>query len=242
MTVSIAELMQKMIDAGAPIDAVMIAVKAIEDTKTELQSQIDHNRATTRERVRKHRENKQLGGCNVTETLQKRNGNVTVTSRAGVTRVENNLLTKKIIDQEERKKETREERKKETRAGALVVSSEAELTDAGVEAETLNAWKGVRKEKRSGPISKPVVDALRREAAKAGLTLQQVVTICCERGWQGFKADWLIEARASGPPQGRRTASHAFMELAREQKKQESPYDNLVDFSESLRAPRLISG
>lgn len=199
-------------------------------TKGEAEIGIERSREKARARLQKWKAKQPENVSKRSETSP----NVFNGSRAGVTRVENNLLTKKIIDQKERKKETR--------AGALVVSSEAELTDAGVEAETLNAWKGVRKEKRSGPISKPVVDALRREAAKAGLTLQQVVTICCERGWQGFKADWLIEARASGPPQGRRTASHAFMELAREQKKQESPYDNLVDFSESLRAPRLISG
>lgn len=32
---------------------------------------------------------------------------------------------------------------------------------------------------------------IRREAVKAGIELEQALTICCERGWQGFKAEWI---------------------------------------------------
>ena len=29
-------------------------------------------------------------------------------------------------------------------------------------------------------------------------TLEEAVTICCERGWQSLKADWLIDRSAAG--------------------------------------------
>lgn len=31
---------------------------------------------------------------------------------------------------------------------------------------------------------------IQREAEKAGITLEEALSTCCERGWQGFKAEW----------------------------------------------------
>ena len=41
------------------------------------------------------------------------------------------------------------------------------------------------------------VSDLRTQAAKAGLTLQQVMQECCARGWRGFKAEWLHGRQSS---------------------------------------------
>jgi hypothetical protein len=35
-----------------------------------------------------------------------------------------------------------------------------------------------------------VIESMQREAAKAGLTFGKAVSICAERGWQAFRADW----------------------------------------------------
>jgi len=51
----------------------------------------------------------------------------------------------------------------------------------------------LRKAKKA-PLTKTVVDGLRREADKAGLTLEAAIRICCESGWQGFKAEWVAKA------------------------------------------------
>ena len=67
-------------------------------------------------------------------------------------------------------------------------------TIAGVPEELTSEWKQVRKAKRAGPISQTVIDALHREAGKAGITVEQAVRCCVERGWQGFKADWYTNA------------------------------------------------
>lgn len=47
----------------------------------------------------------------------------------------------------------------------------------------------LRKAKKA-PLTKTAVDGLRREADKAGLTLNAAIRVCCENGWQGFKAAW----------------------------------------------------
>lgn len=44
--------------------------------------------------------------------------------------------------------------------------------------------KGVR-------MTQTALDGMRREAQKAGMTLEQALTESCERGWASFKAEWV---------------------------------------------------
>jgi uncharacterized protein YdaU (DUF1376 family) len=48
----------------------------------------------------------------------------------------------------------------------------------------------VRKAK-SAAVTDLAILGIRREAVKAGITLEQALTTCCERGWAGFKAEWM---------------------------------------------------
>lgn len=48
----------------------------------------------------------------------------------------------------------------------------------------------LRKAKRAS-VTQTAVDGIRREANKAGYTMEQAIRTCCERGWQGFKAEWV---------------------------------------------------
>ena len=58
-----------------------------------------------------------------------------------------------------------------------------------------------RKAQRA-PITQTALDAIRREAGKAGMTLEAALAMCCARGWRGFKADWAGEQQArAGPTQ-----------------------------------------
>lgn len=54
-----------------------------------------------------------------------------------------------------------------------------------------------RKVKKS-PVTETVIDKFRREASKAGVSLEEAMRVCCARGWQGFDASWL------GAPNGGR--------------------------------------
>ena len=63
----------------------------------------------------------------------------------------------------------------------------------GISAELLGDYMQVRKAKRAGPLTKTAIAALTREAGKAGLSVEDAVTACCEFGWQGFNAGWYLE-------------------------------------------------
>ncbi len=44
--------------------------------------------------------------------------------------------------------------------------------------------------KRRAPITETALKGIQREAEKAGITLEEALSTCCERGWQGFTAQW----------------------------------------------------
>jgi hypothetical protein len=53
----------------------------------------------------------------------------------------------------------------------------------------------VRKTKKA-KWTETALKGLQREAVKANMTLEQVMQMCCERGWAGFKAEWAETAKA----------------------------------------------
>lgn len=55
-----------------------------------------------------------------------------------------------------------------------------------------NDFQALRKAKKA-PISETALQGIRSESDKAGVTLEAALRMCCERGWQGFKAEWLTE-------------------------------------------------
>lgn len=56
--------------------------------------------------------------------------------------------------------------------------------------DLLQSWKSVRKAKRVGEITELVFRGVEREAKKAGITPEQAITICCEKGWASFDSSW----------------------------------------------------
>ena len=74
-------------------------------------------------------------------------------------------------------------------------------TPVGVSDSVWQDYQKLRKAKKS-PITQTAINGITREAAKAGLPLPTVLEMCCERGWVGFKAEWVQEKRTGYlPPQ-----------------------------------------
>ena len=46
---------------------------------------------------------------------------------------------------------------------------------------------------RKKPLTETALKGLQREANKANIHLNDAIRICCERGWQGFKAEWIMK-------------------------------------------------
>ena len=77
-----------------------------------------------------------------------------------------------------------------------------------------NDWIQIRKTKKSA-ITQTAVDGILREAGKAGLSLENALRVCCERGWAGFAADWYTNAsqqKSAGKPSPDNFASKNYGE------------------------------
>ena len=59
-----------------------------------------------------------------------------------------------------------------------------------VSQEVWDEYVSLRKQKRT-TVTPLVIKGIEREAEKAKMSLQDALTTCIERGWQGFKADWV---------------------------------------------------
>jgi hypothetical protein len=60
----------------------------------------------------------------------------------------------------------------------------------GVTEQVWSDFLALRKAKKSN-LTQTALDGIRLEAEKAGINLGDALTVCCMRGWQGFKADWI---------------------------------------------------
>lgn len=67
-------------------------------------------------------------------------------------------------------------------------------TPEGVSDSVWQDFQKIRKAKKA-PMTETALLGLRKQAQEAGLTLQQALEECCARGWQGFNASWLVEAK-----------------------------------------------
>lgn len=66
-----------------------------------------------------------------------------------------------------------------------------------VSSEVLSAFVSLRKVLRA-PLTELAAKAIYREASKAGITVEQALTMCVERSWRGFKAEWAKGEEKSG--------------------------------------------
>jgi uncharacterized protein YdaU (DUF1376 family) len=64
------------------------------------------------------------------------------------------------------------------------------VTPEGVSDSIFKDYMEVRKAKKA-KWTETALKGLQRESEKAKITLQEAMQICCERGWIGFKAEWI---------------------------------------------------
>lgn len=90
------------------------------------------------------------------------------------------------------------------------VSAEA----LGIPPQLLADYRVVRKAKKVGALTETAAGMLRREAEKAGVSVQQAVEACCQYGWGAFNAGWYAERmqaanRRSAAPANKHAAAAA---------------------------------
>lgn len=84
----------------------------------------------------------------------------------------------------------------------------------GIPDQLLSDYLAVRRDKRAGPLTETALRGLQREADKAGLSLSEAITACCEFGWQGFNAGWYAD-RTKKTPRPATAAPHKHAAAAR---------------------------
>jgi hypothetical protein len=83
------------------------------------------------------------------------------------------------------KKQTREREEKKEQKTAPKVDLLAEVSP-----QVASDFRALRTKLRA-PITETAMNGIRREAAAAGMELEAALAMCCERGWRGFKAEWV---------------------------------------------------
>lgn len=83
--------------------------------------------------------------------------------------------------------ETEGETETETKKKATIVAPPEGVSDS-----VWQEFKSLRKAKKA-PITQRAIDAISSEAKKAGWTLEKALEECVVRGWQAFKADWVVK-------------------------------------------------
>jgi hypothetical protein len=61
----------------------------------------------------------------------------------------------------------------------------------GVDSQHWSDWIIARRRKKSGPITKTVIEILQREAKLSGLSVGQAVAMCAGKGWINFDHSWV---------------------------------------------------
>lgn len=86
----------------------------------------------------------------------------------------------------------------------------------GVSENVWNDFLVLRKTKKMA-VTQTALKGIAREAEKAKRSLEEVLSICCERGWGSFKAEWLeTEKSIQKPSQDWRTNDSLMMAKANE--------------------------
>ena len=69
------------------------------------------------------------------------------------------------------------------------------------EGVSMSVWQDFKKHRKAkkSPITDTAMQAIQREADKAGWTLETALSETCARGWTGFKAEWVTDKQGSQP-------------------------------------------
>jgi hypothetical protein len=81
----------------------------------------------------------------------------------------------------------REDKDKKNSTADAALSDEELFPEVAI--EVIRDFRALRKTKKAA-ISPTAIAGIKREADKAGLSLERVMRICCENGWTGFNASW----------------------------------------------------
>jgi len=115
------------------------------------------------------------------------------------------------VDQR-RPSSTQAEAEAEAEAEQKTPRSRAATRPADVADAVWQDFAALRRQRRA-TVTSTVLDGIRREATAAGMSLEQALRTCVERGWQSFRADWATAPASRGPSLAKQSAHVPNMPL-----------------------------
>ena len=92
-----------------------------------------------------------------------------------------------------------EKRREEKNRDKNTNTTTSVVTPDGVSYSVWADFKKLRASKKA-PVTQTAIDGIQREAEKACMTVADALAMCCERGWTGFKAEWVNQQQSAGKP------------------------------------------
>jgi len=91
---------------------------------------------------------------------------------------------------EKEKEEVKEKEKEENDIPPTAFSMYRSLLDLGAEKQLINDWLKVRKTKKAAD-TETALNGFVNEVEKSGRSINEILKICIENSWKGFKVSWL---------------------------------------------------
>ena len=115
-----------------------------------------------------------------------------------------------VTAQIQNRTDTDTEQKEEKTSRAPRFDAQAHLVSIGVDASIAADWIQSRKQLKATP-TQTAIDGIAKEAARAGISLADALALCCQRGWRGFKAEWVKQEHAGSFSDKRQERDSAFL-------------------------------
>ena len=102
--------------------------------------------------------------------------------------------------------------------------AQAHLVSLGVDEQIASDWITLRRAKKAPPTLRAIA-GIANEAIRAGRPLPDVLEVCCNRGWTGFKAEWITKDQPTParPINGRQAAISNYAAQAAEARAKSVP-------------------
>ena len=102
--------------------------------------------------------------------------------------------------------------------------AQSHLSSLGVPDQISMDWIAHRKAKKATP-TRTAIDGIVMEAEKAGIALTEALSLCCQRGWVGFKSEWIAKDQPAlaRPINGRQAAISNYAAQAAEARAKNVP-------------------
>jgi sRNA-binding protein len=111
--------------------------------------------------------------------------------------VEKEIYSRTPSNQAEEEADKSSSLRSEDKAPTARFDPKAHLMAKGIDDSLAADWITLRRAKKAPP-TEAAISGIEREADKARITLADALSLCCQRGWAGFKAEWALQTPGGG--------------------------------------------